>query len=158
MIVEGDHERVRAFQLLEHLARVVDLQDGVAQRRRHLPQDRCREQEAPTLLRLAVEHHLDEVVGDLALVSGDGLGDVLRGHGLVQGVQGECDPGRPSLRPLAQKPESLLGQVCAGALGERECLIGIEGKLIGADLEEVPRQALAREPQVCVGACRENNL
>ena len=27
VVVEGDHERVRAFQLLEHLARVVDLQD-----------------------------------------------------------------------------------------------------------------------------------
>ena len=79
-------------------------------------------------------------------------------HGLVQGVQRECDPGRPSLRPLAQKPESLLGQACAAALGERASLIGIEGELIGTDLEDVPRQAPARKWQFGVGACDENYL
>ena len=116
VIVEGDHERVRAFQLLEHLARVVNPEDGVAQRRRHLRQDRGREQEAPTLLpspgRASPRRGSRRSrVGLPLMVWASPAADT----GSCQGVQGECDPGRPSLRPLAQKPESLLGQACAAA-------------------------------------------
>jgi len=101
VVVDGDHERVRALQVGEQLARVVNLQHRVAKRGCHRCQNRCCEQEAAALGRLPLKGHFAEVVGDLSLVSGDRLCDVVGGGRLGQRVQGEGDPGRPSLRSFA---------------------------------------------------------
>jgi hypothetical protein len=99
-IVERDQEPVRAVERLQHRLAAVPAGDGVAQRVRQPVQDRGPQEEAADRLGLALQDLLDQVVDDVAVVSGE-AGD--EAGGVVAALQGQrCQLERgdpPSVRP-----------------------------------------------------------
>ena len=86
------------------------------------------------MVRLALQHLFQEVVGDLLLIAGQtGSPHV----GIVTGVQRarrERDRGSPSLGPLAQSRRRVLRQLQSSARGNITGLLRVQGENRDSDL------------------------
>src|SRR3712207_7391344 len=67
-VVERDEKQVRPVEGLQRLPTVVPAGDRVAQRAAQPAEDRGLQQKGPDLLRLALQHLLDQVVDDVPVV------------------------------------------------------------------------------------------
>ena len=112
------------------------------------------------LLRLAVEHLRDQVVGDRALAPGE-----LRGERLGVGVAGERQrrqpqTGRPPLGSPVQQCRGRLRQVQTGCLQQRARLVEREAEIGGADLGQLGFQAqpVQAQPEVVAAGDHESKL
>ena len=103
LVVERDDEQVLALEGLQHRLTVGATGQGVAEAAGQLVEHGGVEQERAYLVRLPVQHLLDEVVEDEPMASGERLdepGDVapVGGAGTGPGRQrGQLQPGRPPL-------------------------------------------------------------
>ena len=105
-VVERYDKRVRVLELAEHLPRPGSREYRIAQRRRHPAKNRRREQEDSMLLRLLIQHHLDQIIGNVALRSPEGVCDGVTGGLLARCPQRERDAGRPALGAFADEPRA----------------------------------------------------
>ena len=136
-IVERDDERIRAREGLERIGGVVRAEHRIAQGWGHPVEDRRTEQEHLEIVRLAVNHLFQEVVGDLLLSAGQ-FGSPRRGIVAVsQRQRRQRDRGGPPLRPLAQSLGRLLGQLQTTEGGNGSRLLHVQSKERGPDLDQI---------------------
>ena len=104
LVVERDDEGVGTREVLKRTSRVRCAEHCIAQGRCHVFEDRRPEQELLEMVRLALEHLFQEVVGDLLLIAGQTGGPVSAIGTAAQRQRGQRDRGGPSLGPLPQGP------------------------------------------------------
>ena len=104
LIIERDDEGIRTREVLKRASRVRCAEHRIAQRRCHVIEDRRPEQETLEMVRLALEHLFQEVVGDLLLIAGQSGSPRGAIGTATQRQRGQGNRGGPSLRPLPQGP------------------------------------------------------
>ena len=107
-VVERDQEQVAALQRLQHGLAAVLAGDGIAQRAAQPVQDGGLQQEVPDLVGLALQHLLDQVVDDVAVVAGeagDEAGDVVAP---LHRQRRQLERGDPPLGAPLQRGDVLL--------------------------------------------------
>ena len=110
------------------------------------------------MVRLALEHLFQEVVGDLLLIAGQ-----TGGHhgGIVTAAQrqrGQRNRGGPALRPLAQSPGRRLRQLQSCARGNITGLHRVQSEERGPDLEQIPACAEPAERHPRIAARDQHQL
>ena len=157
-IVERDDERIRAREGLERIGRVVRAEHRIAQGWRHPVEDRRPEQERLEIVRLALQHLFQEVVGDLLLIAGQ-TGSP-RGGIVTVSQRQRCqrDRGSPPLRPLAQSLGRLLRQLQTTARGNGSRLLGVQREERGPDLDQIATCAEAAERQSRIATRDQHQL
>ena len=102
LIVERDDEGIRTRELLKRTSCVLCVEHCIAQGRCHLIEDRRPKQETLEMVGLALEHLLQEVVGDLLLIAAQ-TGSPRGAVGTAtQRQRGQGNRGGPSLGPLPE--------------------------------------------------------
>ena len=104
LIVERDDEGIGTREVLKRTSRGRCAEHCIAQGRCHVIEDRRPEQELLEMVRLALQHLFQEVVGDLLLIAGQ-TGSPRGAIGTApQRQRGQGNRGGPSLGPLPQGP------------------------------------------------------
>jgi hypothetical protein len=88
--VERDDERVRFLERVQDPLRAGRFEEGVGQRTVHPLEDRRAQQQSPHLVRLALEHLGQQVIGHGVLAAGE-LGDEALGVWMA-GQRQRCQP------------------------------------------------------------------
>jgi hypothetical protein len=108
--VEGDHERVRVFQVQQDLFRARAAGQQVGQFAVDPIQQRGAQQQILDVGGLAVQHFSEQVLGDGAVAAGELGHEPLRVRVAGQGEHREPEAGGPAFGPLVQQRRSGLGQ------------------------------------------------
>ena len=100
--------------------------------------------------RLALQHLLQEVVGDLGLIARQSGGPRAGIVTTAQRERRQPDRGGPPLRPLAQRLGRLLGQLQSSAGGNLTGLLRVQGQERGPDLDQISArtQTAQRHPRI----------
>ena len=111
------------------------------------------------MIRLALQDLFDQVVDDVAVVSGkagDEAGHVVTS---LDGQRRQLQRGDPAFGPAFQRGHVLRRQVQIHHLVEvGECLVGREPQIGRADLDQLGSSAQARQRQRRIGAGRDHHV
>jgi hypothetical protein len=99
------------------------------------------------VLRLALQHLGQQVLGDGALAAGELGGEPLGIGAPGEGQRRQPQTGGPALGPRLQQLYGRIGQLHSGRFEQRPRLLDREAKIAAADLGEPPFQAQAVQPQ-----------
>lgn len=156
--IQRDHEQVLPFEVLEERLAVRDLAHGGGQGGVHPVEDRRSKEEAAGLRRLDFEHLLDEIVGDEALATVEGLDERRRVRDVPQRESGELQAGHPAFGSLVQRSHQRLLQVQGEPLShEGERLLVVEAQVLGAHVGDPSPDAEAGEGQRRLRARRHHD-
>ena len=103
--VERDHEEIPAIEDLERGLTAILPRDGVAQGTGQPIEDAGPQQEPAHVFRLSLQHFLDEVVDDEAIVAGETLDEAVDIVPALHGQGGQLERGDPTLCPLFQRSD-----------------------------------------------------
>ena len=101
--VERDHEEVPAIEILEGGLTAILSSDGIAQSPRHPIQDAGRKEEPAHVVGLALQHFLDEVIDDEAVVASEAGDEAVDIVPPLHGEGSQLERSDPTLRTLLQR-------------------------------------------------------
>jgi hypothetical protein len=158
-VVQRNEEQVRPLQRLQHGLPVFVAGQGVAQGAVHPAQDRCLQQEAPDVVRLSLEHLTDEVVDDVAVVTGEAGDELGRVLPTLHRQRRQLQSGDPAFGPPVERRNVLLRQIEAHhAVEVRGGLLRCEPKIGGTDLEELTPGPQPRQREGRVGPAGDHEV
>ena len=158
-VVERHEEEVGAVEVVQHPGCVVGADDGVAQGAAEPVEHRRAQQEVTHRRRLVGEHLLDEVVDDVAVVTGEPGDEARDVRAALQRDGGQLERGDPPLGAVLEGAHLLGGEPHAGGLVEvGRGLAGGEPQVDGPHLDELAAGPPPRQWQVGVGAGAEHDV
>jgi len=110
------------------------------------------------MLRLALKHLFQEIVGDLDLIARQPGSPRIGILTSTQRQGREHDPGHPPLRPLAESLGRVLGQLQSSARGNITRFVHVQGELPGPDLDQLSAGSDTAERHARVAARGEHQL
>ena len=158
-IVEGDEEQVRAVELLQRRSPVGAQGDGVAQPAGEAVEHRGLQEERSDRFGLAVEHLLDEVVDDEAVVAGEVLDEPVDVVAALQRQRRELERSDPALGSGTERVDVTGGEVQTHRVVEvRRCLVVRESQVRGANLRQLPAGPETPQWERRVGSAGEHEV
>src|SRR5215212_652796 len=92
-VIERDDEEVASFQVFKHCLRVTFPRECIAERGAEPVENRGSNKEAPDVFRLGLQYLVDEIVGDVAIVAGEGIDESANVGARLHGKCGQLEPG-----------------------------------------------------------------
>ena len=158
-IVERDEEQVRTVELFQRRSPVGSRGDRVAESAGQAVEHRGLQQERSDRFGLAVEHLLDEVVDDEAVVAGEVVDERSDVVAVVQRQRCELQRGDPTFGPRFQRADLGGGEVQVHRVVEvARRFVGGEAEVGGADLEQLAAGAPSCERQRRIGPGGEHEV
>ena len=152
--VQRHHERARVLQLAQDPLRPRAPGQPVGQRTAHPLQYRGPQQQPADLLRLALEHLGQQVLGHRALTAREAGRQALRVRIPRQRQRGEPQTRRPPLGSRDQRLKRAVGQTHARRLQQRTRLLRREAQILTPDLGQLPLHPQPVQPQPQIAARR----
>ena len=152
-VVERHEEQVGPVERFERGLASVLLGDGIAQRTRQTVQNRGVQQEFAHVVRLPLEHLLDQVVHDVAVVTCESFDEVRDVVATLHRERRQLECRDPAFGPPFEDAELVWREMQAHDVVEvRRRLVRREPQIGRADLDELAASAQTSQRQWRVGA------
>src|SRR5215211_3401599 len=159
LLIERNHEQVRAGELAQDPGRTLPARHSVAKRARHRPQYRGLEQKPPHILRELRQNLIPQQAHDVAVGAPERFDKGVLVLRPLQGKGGEVDPRGPSFGVLEQYADVIGLYVQTHLLVEQAFgFLLREGELFGADLGQLPTSPEPPQRQRRVGAAGDDEV